>query len=243
MNAGDDALVRRMARLLRRTPLHPQWLLEDKRKLVQWLRESARGCVLDVGCADRWVEGCLSEQCRYIGLDYPATGREMYGAHPDVFADAGRIPFVDASVDTVVALEVVEHLRYPGEALREIARVLRPGGKLLLTIPFLYPIHDAPHDYQRLSIHGLERDVQATGLCVASLAPNLGAVETGGLIAALALGGVCLRAIRQRHPGLLLVPALLLAIPIINVIAWTVGRLLPSWGAVTAGYQLTATKA
>ena len=223
--------------------MHPQWLLGSSTRVAGWLTESARGRVLDIGCADRWVEPHLSSECQYIGFDYLVTSQQMYGSRPDVFADASAIPLVDESIDTVIILEVMEHLRRPSEALQEIARILRPRGALLLSIPFLYPIHDSPHDYQRLTIHGLARDVEAAGLRIDSLAPNLGSAETAGLITALALGGMSLRAIRERHPGVLLVPALLLAIPIVNVVAWVIGRLLPSWNAITAGYRLTATKA
>lgn len=232
----------RIARWLRRTPLHPQWLLGSNKRVARWLAESAKGRVLDIGCADRWVEPRLSSGCEYIGLDYPVTGQQMYGSRPDVLADASAMPLADESIDTVIILEVLEHLRHPREALQEIARILRPQGKVLLSMPFLYPIHDAPHDYQRLTIHGLARDAESAGLRVDSLTPNLGSAETAGLIASLALGGMSLHAIRQRRPGALLAPVLLVIIPIINLFSWVLGRLLPAWGAITAGYQLTATK-
>ncbi len=232
-----------IVRFLRRTPLHPQWLLGNNKRVARWLAQSATGRVLDIGCADRWVEPHLSSDCHYIGLDYPVTGQHMYGSRPDIFADASAIPLADESVDTVIILEVMEHLRRPSEALQEIARILRPQGTLLLSMPFLYPIHDAPHDYQRLTMHGIARDAEAVGLRIDSLAPNLGSAETAGLIVSLALGGMSLRAIRQRSPGALLVPLLLIAIPMVNMLAWVLGRLLPSWSAITAGYQLSATKA
>ncbi len=234
--------LQRFARHLRRTPLHPQWLLGSKKRVARWISESATGRVLDIGCADRWVQPYLSRNCQYIGLDNLVTGQQMYGSRPDLLADTSAIPLADASVDTVIILEVMEHLRRPPEALQEIVRVLRPQGTLLLSMPFLYPIHDAPHDYQRLTIHGLARAAEAAGLRIDSLAPNLGSAETAGLITTLALGGMSLRAIRQRSPGVLLVPLLLIAIPIVNVLAWVLGRLLPSWSAITAGYQLTASK-
>ena len=232
----------RIVRFLRRTPLHPQWLLGNNKRVVRWLAQSATGRVLDIGCADRWVEPRLSSGCEYIGLDYPVTGQQMYGSRPDILADASAMPLADESIDTVIILEVMEHLRRPHEALQEIARILRPQGTLLLSMPFLYPVHDAPHDYQRLTIHGLARDAEAVGLRIDSLSPNLGSAETAGLIASLALGGMSLRAIRQRSPGALLVPLLLITIPIVNMLAWVLGRLLPAWGAITAGYQLTATR-
>lgn len=234
--------LRALASRFRRTPLHPQWLLGGEEVMGRWVREQASGRVLDVGCASRWIERWLAPGCSYVGLDYPATGRDLYRAHPDLFADASYLPLQDATFDTVVLLEVLEHLRRPGEALREAARVVRPQGRVLLSLPFLYPVHDAPHDYQRLTIHGLIRDVEAAGLKVERVAPALGSLETAGLMACLALGGTAAALIERRDARLVLLPLLALAIPFVNFTAWIAARLLPSWDAMTAGYRLSATR-
>jgi SAM-dependent methyltransferase len=234
--------IRRFASRLRRTPLHPQWLLGGTEKTGKWVSENAQGHVLDVGCADRWVEGWLAPGCVYLSVDYPVTGKQLYGARPDVFADASQLPLQDASMDTVILLEVLEHLRKPQDALQEIARVLRPQGRLLLSVPFLYPAHDAPHDYQRLTVHGLFRDIEATGLRVEGITPTLGSAETAGLIACLAMGGMAVQAIERRSASLVFVPFLALAIPLINLTAWFVGLALPSWSAITAGYRVRASR-
>jgi SAM-dependent methyltransferase len=55
----------------------------------------------------------------------------------------------------VLCTEVLEHLPEPQKAVDEIFRVLKPGGTLLLTTRFLFPIHDAPHDYFRFTKYGL----------------------------------------------------------------------------------------
>ena len=233
--------LRQVVAFLRSTPLHPQWLLGHKYSSSKWISRHASGVVLDIGCADRWVERSLPSGSTYIGLDYPATGKELYQARPDVFADASMLPLADSSVDTVVILEVIEHLRRPDGALREIARVLRPQGCVLLSIPFLYPIHDAPHDYQRLTEYGLIRDIEAAGLRVDSLAPALSSTESAGLLVCLAMGGAAIRAVRLRSFAIVLVPLLLMAVPVVNLLAWLGGRVLPSWGAFTSGYRLIAT--
>lgn len=231
-----------IARLLRRTPLHPQWLLGGNTATIAWIRAEAAGRVLDIGCADRWIQPNLPQGCDYIGLDYPATGKDLYEAAPDVFADASRLPLPDACVDTVIVLEVMEHLRHPMEALHEISRVLRPQGKVLLSIPFLYPIHDAPYDYQRLTRYGLVRDAEAAGLQIDAISNRLGSAESAGLIASLALAGMALESVKKHSPSMLLVPLILLAIPVVNLLARLCVMLLPSWEAVTNGYQLTASK-
>lgn len=234
--------MRRIIDLARRTPLHPQWLLGEESAVAAQLQLVARGRVLDIGCANRWVQGQLPAGCEYIGLDYPATGKLMYGARPDVFADASALPIADASVDTAVFLEVAEHLQRPREALGEIARVLCSQGHLLMSVPFLYPLHDEPHDYQRYTLHGLSREITMAGLDLESIKPGLGSAETAGLIASLALAGMAVESMHQRSPGILLLPLAALAVPVINLTAWVVGKLLPSWKAVTAGYVLIARK-
>lgn len=235
-------MIRRLGQMLRKTPLHPQWLLGGNASLIGWISRDARGRVLDVGCADRWIESQLSEGCEYIGLDYPATGKELYDARPSVFADASRLPFLDESMDTIVMLEVLEHLRSPNEAMREIARVLRPGGRLLLSMPFLYPIHDAPYDYQRLTRHGLVRDAEDAGIHVDAVYRRLGSSATAGLLVCLALAGSSVEAIRARSLGIVFVPLALAFLPVVNLLAWGCELLLPSWGAITNGYLLIARK-
>jgi SAM-dependent methyltransferase len=77
------------------------------------------------------------------------------GRGVQVLGDAQALGFADASFDTVLCTEVLEHLPEPQRAVDEMWRVLRPGGQLLLTTRFLFPIHDAPHDYFRFTKYGL----------------------------------------------------------------------------------------
>lgn len=72
-----------------------------------------------------------------------------------IIGDAQALGIVDASFDVVLCTEVLEHLPEPQRAIDEIYRVLVPGGQLLLTTRFLFPIHDAPHDYFRFTKYGL----------------------------------------------------------------------------------------
>jgi len=63
----------------------------------------------------------------------------------DVISDITSIPLPDASFDACLCTEVLEHLPHPIEALRELARLLRPGGRLILTAPFCSLTHFSPH--------------------------------------------------------------------------------------------------
>ena len=95
--------LRALAAPLAKTPLHPQWLLGGRRAPAGV--GSLRGRMLDVGAGDRWIQAHVSPETHYVALDYPATGRDLYHSRPDVFADAARLPFADASFDGVVCLE------------------------------------------------------------------------------------------------------------------------------------------
>jgi SAM-dependent methyltransferase len=74
---------------------------------------------------------------------------------PDIVGDAHALPFPGSSFSSVLCTEVLEHLVDPKKAIGEMKRVLTPGGTLILTTRFVYPIHDAPHDYWRFTKYGL----------------------------------------------------------------------------------------
>jgi len=77
--------------------------------------------------------------------------------NPDMVVDVCEMNrFSDGEFDVVIMSEVLEHVKTPHLAINEIYRVLREGGKLILTAPFLFEMHDRPHDYYRFTKHGLE---------------------------------------------------------------------------------------
>lgn len=229
---------RRLAGLFVRTPLHPQWLL-GRRRPPDGLAQMA-GRILDIGAADRWIQHQVPAAAWYVALDYPATGRELYGAGPDVFADGAHLPFQDASFDGVVCLEVIEHVAAPQRVIAEIQRVLRPGGRGWISMPFLYPVHDAPFDFQRYTEFGLRRDVVGVGLEITALRRSLPAVRSAGLLACLAIAGPVSDA--QGLGRWLRLPFATLAVLLINVATWAVSWAWPDWRALTAGYDVEVRK-
>lgn len=234
--------LRRLFDSLSGTPLHPQWLMSSENLDHRVIKDMAFGCVLDIGCSTRWVEELLSKDSKYIGLDYPATGIGMYGARPDVFGDASALPFKDECMNAVVFFETLEHVSRPVDAINEIARVLRSGGCLLMTVPFLYPLHDEPFDFTRYTAHGLRRILEEAGLKIEVLRPSMGSAETAGLIVALSLAGMTMQAVRSRSLAMVLLPLTALVIPISNIFFWVVGKVMPSWPAIPAGYHVIARK-
>ncbi|HMP71846.1 MAG TPA: class I SAM-dependent methyltransferase [Kiritimatiellia bacterium] len=73
----------------------------------------------------------------------------------DVVADIHRLPFKDGSVDAIMSVAVLEHVADPQAVVREMFRVLKPGGLVYNLIPFMQPFHASPHDYQRYTSSGI----------------------------------------------------------------------------------------
>ena len=129
--------------------------------LTRALEEHGRGAVLDAGCGSMPYRAVIERSAvRYDGLDIePRTAGVRYTCSVTDMA-----PVSDASYDTVLCSEVLEHLRDPAAALSEINRVLKPGGKLILSVPFLGRLHEEPHDYFRFTKHGLTSLLSAAEL-------------------------------------------------------------------------------
>ena len=76
---------------------------------------------------------------------------------PDVVADAHHLPFKDGEFEVVLSTEMLEHVKDPFQVERELRRVCAPGGTLILSTRFVFPLHDTPHDYWRFTKYGLQQ--------------------------------------------------------------------------------------
>src|SRR5689334_20858953 len=173
---GRPALLARLNAWRKRSPLSPYWLdWRSLRRAIARLAPQSRGVLLDVGCSERpYAELFAPHVARYVGLDYPPA---LLDKQPelwqildrarrsvDVFGDGLRLPFADASFDTVLSTEVLEHVSAPAAMVREMARVLRPEGRLLVTVPFLAPLHELPSDFYRYTPSALRALIEQSGL-------------------------------------------------------------------------------
>jgi SAM-dependent methyltransferase len=125
---------------------------------------NAHGRLLDCGCGDvpyyGWYRGLADE---VVCIDW---GQSLHGrGHLDHEVDLNQaLPFEEDRFDTVILADVLEHIAEPARLMHELGRVLAPGGKLILMVPFLYRVHEAPHDYHRYTRFSLERMALAAGL-------------------------------------------------------------------------------
>ena len=130
------------------------------------LSPEVRGRVLDVGCGTQPYRSLFAPES-YRGLEIDSPQARARGIADD-FYDGRRMPYGDAAFDTVLCNQVLEHSFEPQRLLAEIARVLKPGGRLLLTVPFAWDEHEQPHDFARYSSFGLRSLLEASGLKILS---------------------------------------------------------------------------
>jgi SAM-dependent methyltransferase len=134
--------------------------------LSAWLREEASAAearhgtglrVLDVGCGAKPYFPFFAEPREYVGVD------AIDNPVADVRASVESLPLPDASFDLVLCLQVLEHVEQPARAVRELRRVVAPGGRVLASTHGVQPYHPAPLDLWRWTHAGLERMFHENG--------------------------------------------------------------------------------
>lgn len=164
--------LRRLARLIPQARFFTyRWRLfaNAERYLPQ-----LRGRVLDIGAERQPFRSYLAPEVTYIALDVvPAPGLHVVGS-------ALALPFGDATFDAAICTEVLEHVPEPEQALRNIARVLRPGGRLYVTVPMSWGLHYVPHDYYRFTRFGIQHLLTKAGFEV-EVVVQIGGLFTTGL--------------------------------------------------------------
>ncbi|MBN9410992.1 MAG: class I SAM-dependent methyltransferase [Burkholderiales bacterium] len=125
---------------------------------------SMRGKLLDVGCGSQPYRQ-LFHGAQYVGLDIDTPTTRARGL-ADVFYDGLAFPVPDADFECVLCSQVLEHVFTPDDFLSEIYRVMQPGGRLLLTVPFVWDEHEQPYDFARYSSFGLRALLERNGFRV-----------------------------------------------------------------------------
>jgi len=141
------------------------------RELIQEAALEQGATVVDYGCADRPYVEFLPYGVNYVGADLPGNAKADVEIAPD-----GTIPVPSGTVDLVLSTQVLEHVEDPRAYLAECARVLRPGGKLLLSTHGIMYYHPDPEDYWRWTCAGLRRLIEDQGFGVLATRGLLGLV-------------------------------------------------------------------
>jgi SAM-dependent methyltransferase len=218
------------ARAEARTALTRQ-LVRDR--ITEFLRpHGTTDRVLDLGCGNSPYATLFPNR---MCLDI----RRRVGAA--VVGDAHSLPFVTGAFDLIISTEVLEHALEPQRMIDEIRRVLRPGGRVLLTTRFIFPLHDVPGDYYRFTNYALMhlfRDWSST-----SVEAEATTFETIGVLLRR-LAAQC-----ELRGGRVVGVALLLAARLVPKLDWLVTRQYgnaqrtePVPQMLVSGWHVTATK-
>lgn len=136
------------------------------------------GRVIDLGCGTgQYKKDILKVADEYIGVDWKSGYHNQENV--DVFANlTQKLPFQDNYADTVVSFQVMEHIPEPEFFLSECFRILKPGKKLILTVPFMWHVHESPFDYFRYTRYGLEYLLKKVGFVNLEIEENTGFWQT-----------------------------------------------------------------
>ena len=125
--------------------------------------ETAKGKFLDFGCGSKPYKLLFGQVTEYIGVDFENPGHSHEGEPIDIFYDGKNIPIEDGQFDCAMATEVFEHVFNLPELLQELNRVLKTGGQLFLTCPFVWIEHEMPFDYARYTQFALKSELEKAG--------------------------------------------------------------------------------
>lgn len=197
-----------------------------------------RGVLYDLGAGESPFKDFFLEHVdRYVAVDWGGSG---YDTSADITADLNMpLPIESCVADTVVSLSVMEHLCEPQMMLHEAHRILKPGGSIILQVPWQWWIHEAPHDYFRFTPYGLRYLLSKAGFKEISIEPQAGFFTT--VILKMNYFGVRL----VRGPRLLRMGIKSILIPIWylgQIIAPLLDRLDTNWALESSGYYVTAKK-
>jgi SAM-dependent methyltransferase len=168
---------------------------------AQAIEEHARGRLLDMGCGKVPLYAAYRDHVSDVQcIDW---SNSLHGPkHLDRTCDlTGPIPYDAGAFDTIILSDVLEHLPEPINCWREMNRLLANGGKVLLNVPFYYPLHEEPFDFYRYTEFALHRFAESSHFEVVELVPLGGALDifadvAGKLLAAARLGWIA-RAIQS----------------------------------------------
>ncbi len=136
--------------------INPFYLVRNRlHKAMTELGGDIHGQTLDIGCGERPYEKIFKNVSSYIGMEFDSSRNRARFSKIDAWYDGKVFPFDNGKFDSIIMTQVLEHIFNPEQFLKEVYRVMKPGGILLLSVPFVWDEHEQPHDYARYSSFGL----------------------------------------------------------------------------------------
>jgi SAM-dependent methyltransferase len=150
------------------------WLIYDVGD--QFLAKASshyKGTLYDLGAGESpYRDFFLQHAEHYVAVDW---GGSQHNTKADIAADLNKpLPIATEVADTVVSLSVMEHLCEPQVFLTESYRILKPGGAMVLQVPFMWRVHEAPYDYFRYTEYGLRYMFEKAGFSNITISPQTG---------------------------------------------------------------------
>ena len=144
--------------------INPFYLIRKElyRNLIK-LAPELRGVMMDFGCGLKPYKNLFINIDQYIGVDFKSEGHLHEKEDIDVYYDGRHIPFTNGYFDSVLCSEVLEHVFNLNEILQEINRVMKPGAKFLITVPFSWDEHEIPNDFGRYTSYGIKYILEQHG--------------------------------------------------------------------------------
>ena len=194
------------------------------------------GKLLDVGCGSKPYEKFFSVDS-YIGIDIQASGHDHQNSKIDIYYDGSTIPFDDNEFDSVFSSEVFEHVFNIDDLFREINRVLKKGGTLGFTCPFVWCEHEQPYDFARYTTFALEHLLIKHGFAVVFVNKSTPFFETVMQMLSAYVFQHCLP--KNRWLKLILTPV---CVAPINIFGVFLGKILPNNGSLYLNNIVVARK-
>ncbi len=132
---------------------------------ISQLSGHLHGRLLDFGCGSKPYRSLFDVET-YIGTDVEVSGHDHLSEDIDVYYDGKTLPFDDTSFDSIFSSEVFEHVFNLPEILDELHRVLKPGGHMLVTVPFVWDEHEIPYDFARYTSFGIRHILTEKGFTI-----------------------------------------------------------------------------
>jgi SAM-dependent methyltransferase len=173
----------------------------------------------------------------YIGVDIEKSGHTHENSLVDVYYDGKTLPFETSYFDSFFSSEVFEHVFNLPEILKEINRVVKPEGNILITIPFAIHEHEVPFDFARYTRFGIDDLLTKSGFKVLKIEP------TNNYIEAIFQLWVWYNStlIIKRYKWLTFIQLLILVAPV-NILGWILSRVLPMRDSYYNNLIVVATK-
>jgi SAM-dependent methyltransferase len=136
---------------------------EIERSVTEFAAALPKGArVLDAGAGEGNYRDFFQTQ-RYCGLDLGVGDGTWDYSKLDVLGDLASLPFRDCAFEATLNVVTLEHVREPARVVQELARVLAPGGQILIVAPHEWEEHQQPHDYFRYTRYGLRYLLEGAG--------------------------------------------------------------------------------